>query len=89
MLYTDDTPLTPADPVAPARRSPAANKKAASHHTPDGLPAYNLTDMINELGTICRNQLRIGDSPHTFPRLTNTNPVQAKALQLLNTSPGK
>ena len=89
MLYTDDTPLTPADPVAPARRSPAANKKAASHHTPDGLPAYNLTDMINELGTICRNQLRIGDSPHTFPRLTNTNPAQAKALQLLNTSPGK
>ena len=89
MLYTDDTPLTPADPVAPARRSPAANKKAASHHTPDGQPAYNLTDMINELGTICRNQLRIGDSPHTFPRPTNTNPVQAKALQLLNTSPGK
>ena len=80
MLYTDDTPLTPADPVAPARRSPAANKKAASHHTPDGLPAYNLTDLINELGTICRNQLRIGDSPHTFPRLTNTNPVLSDML---------
>ncbi len=89
MLYTDDTPLTPADPVAPARRSPAANAKAGSHRTPDGLPAYNLTDLINELGTICRNQIRIGDSPHTFPRLTNTNPVHAKALQLLNTSPGK
>ena len=89
MLYTDDTPLTPADPVAPARRSPAANKKAGSHHTPDGLPAYNLTDLINELGTICRNQLRIGDSPHTFPRLTNTNTIQAKALQLLNTTLGK
>ena len=89
MLYTDDTPLTPADPVAPAQRSPAANKKAGSHHTPDGLPAYNLTDLINELGTICRNQLRIGESPHTFPRLTNTNTIQAKALQLLNTSLGK
>ena len=89
MLYTDDTPLTPADPVARAQRSPAANKKAGSHHTPDGLPAYNLTDLINELGTICRNQLRIGDSPHTFPRLTNTNTIQAKALQLLNTPLGK
>ena len=88
-LYTDDTPLTPADPVARAQRSPAANKKAGSHHTPDGLPAYNLTDLINELGTICRNQLRIGDSPHTFPRLTNTNTIQAKALQLLNTPLGK
>jgi hypothetical protein len=89
MLYTDDTPLTPADPVAPARRSPAANNKAGSHHTPDGLPVYDLTDMIAELGTICRNHLRIGDTPHTFPHLTNTNPVQAKALELLNTSPGK
>jgi transposase len=85
MLYTDDTPLSPTDPVAPARRSPAANRKAGSHHTPDGLPAYNLTDLIAELGTVCRNQLRIGQGEHTFPRLTNTNPVQAKALDLLNT----
>jgi hypothetical protein len=84
MLFTDDTPLTPADPVAPARRSPAANTKAGSARTPDGLPAYNLPDLIAELGTICRNQLRIGESEHTFPRLTNTNPAQAKALTLLD-----
>ena len=84
MLFTDDTPLTPADPVAPARRSPAANTKAASHHTPDGLPAYNLADLIAELGTICRNQLRIGEHEHTFPRLTNPNLVQANTLELLD-----
>ena len=84
MLYTDDTPLSPADPVAPAQRSPAANTKAASGHTPDGLPAFSLTDLISELGTICRNYLRIGTSQHTFPRLTNHNPAQAKALELLN-----
>ena len=84
MLYTDDTPLAPADPVAPAQRSPAASAKAGSHHTPDGLPAYNLPDLIAELGTICKNQLRIGDSEHTYPRLTNPNQIQAKALELLN-----
>jgi hypothetical protein len=84
MLFTDDTPLTPTDPVAPARRSPAANTKAGSHRTPDGLPAYSLTDLIAELGTICRNQLRIGHNEHTFPRLTNTNQLQAKALELLD-----
>jgi hypothetical protein len=84
MLFTDDTPLTPADPVKPAQRSPAANTKAGSHRTPDGLPAYNLTDLIKELGTICRNQLRIGDTKHTFPRLTNANQIQAKALELLD-----
>ncbi|MGZ6565619.1 MAG: IS1634 family transposase [Solirubrobacteraceae bacterium] len=84
MLFSDDTPLTPADPVAPAQRSPAANTKAGSHRTPDGLPAYNLPDLITELGTICRNQLRIGDTEHTLPRLTSPNTIQTKALELLN-----
>ncbi len=84
MLFTDDTPLTPADPVAPARRSPAANTKAATGRTPDGLPAFSLPDLIAELGTVCRNQLRIGASEHTFPRLTSANNIQAKALELLD-----
>jgi transposase len=89
MLFTDDTPIAPTDPVAPARRSPAANTKAGSHRTPDGLPAYNLPDLIAELGTLCRNQLRIGESPHTFPRLTNLNTIQAKALELLDVTLAK
>ncbi len=88
MLFHDDTPLAPADPVAPARRSPAAKAKAASGRTPDGLPAFNLTDLIAELGTVCRNQLRIGTSHHTFPRLTNRNNIQAKALELLDVKLG-
>jgi hypothetical protein len=84
MLFTDDTPLTPTDPVAPAQRSTAATAKAGSARTADGLPAYSLPDLIAELGTICRNQLRIGESHHSFARLTNRNPVQAKALELLD-----
>jgi transposase len=88
MLFTDDTPLAPADPVAPARRSSAANTKAGRARTPDGLPAYNLTDLLAELGTICRNQLRVATSDHTFPRLTNRNLVQTKALELLNVKLG-
>jgi len=84
ILYTDDTPLMPTDPVAPAQRSAAAKAKDASHRTIDGLPAYSLTDLIAELGTICRNHLRIGHNKHTFPRLTNTNQIQAKTLELLD-----
>jgi len=83
MLFTDDQPLAPADPVAPAERSPAAKTKAASARTPDGLPAYSLSDLLAELGTICRNQLRIGAGEHTFQRLTTANQTQAKALELL------
>jgi Transposase DDE domain len=89
MIFTDDTPLAPTDPVAPATRSPAAKKKAASHRTTDGLPAYNLTDLIEELSTLARNQLRIGQTSHTFTRLTKPNPIQAKALQLLDINPNK
>jgi Transposase DDE domain len=89
LLFTDDVPLMPADPVAPARRSAAAKATDASHRTAEGLPAYSLTDLIAELGTVCRNQLRIGESRHTFPRLTNTNEIQAKALELLDVKLGK
>jgi transposase len=68
MLFTDQAPLTPADPVAPAQRSSAAKTKDGSARTPDGHPAYSLSDLIAELGTLCRNQLRVGQSKHTFSR---------------------
>jgi hypothetical protein len=86
LLFTDETPLAPTDPVAPAQRSPAAKAKAGSQTTPDDLPAHSLTDLLAELGTICRNQLRIGDSEHTFARLTTPTTLQARALELLNTT---
>jgi transposase len=84
MLFTDDTPLAPTDPVSSAQRSPAAKKKAATARTSDGLPAYSLTDLIAELATLTRNQLRIGQSEHTFPRLSKPSPIQAKTLELLD-----
>ncbi len=71
-------------PSRPPDAPPPPTPKPAAPAPPTGCPAYNLTDLIDELGTICRNQLRIGNSEHTFPRLTNPNPVQAKALKLLN-----
>lgn len=84
MLFTDETPLAPVDPVAPARRSPAAKTKAGSQTTPEDLPAHSLTDLLAELGTISRNQLRIGASEHSFPRLTTPTTLQARALDLLD-----
>ena len=38
MLFCDDTPIAPADPVAPARRSPAAIAKASTARTTTGHP---------------------------------------------------
>jgi hypothetical protein len=84
MLFTDHAPLTPADPVAPARRSPAAKAKAGSASTEDGHPASNLADLLSELATIARNEIRIGEAEHTFTRLTKPTPLQARALELLD-----
>jgi Transposase DDE domain len=84
LLFTDETPLTPTDPVKPATRSPSARAKAGSHTTPAGHPAHTLTDLIADLGTICRNTVRIGHAEHTFTRLTTPTPLQGHALELLD-----
>ena len=83
LLFTDTEPLSPTDPVAPAQRSAAAKAKAGSARTPDGHTAHSFTDLIAELGTLCRNELRIGGAEHTFRRLTTPTNLQARALELL------
>jgi Transposase DDE domain len=84
LLFTDEQPLAPADPVAPAQRSPTAKAKDGSHRTADGLPASSLPDLLAELGTICRNTLRVGHGDHTFTRLTTPTELQTTALELLD-----
>jgi hypothetical protein len=84
LLFTDETPLTPADPVKPATRSTSAQAKAGTATTTDGHPAHTLTDLLADLGTLCRNTVRIGHAEHTFTRLTTPTPLQAHALQLLD-----
>jgi Transposase DDE domain len=84
LLFTDETAITPADPVAPATRSPSAHAKAGSARTPDGHPAHSLPDLLADLGTLTRNQIRIGTGEHTLTRLSTPTPLQARALELLN-----
>jgi hypothetical protein len=89
MLFADDTPLAPADPVAPSQRSPQAAAKAGSARTADGHVAHSLEDLLKDLGTLCANTVRIGDSPYTFTRLTTPTELQAAAYQLIGVKPGK
>jgi hypothetical protein len=89
MLFCDDTPLSPADPVAPARRSPQAAAKAGSARTADGLAAHSFEDLLKDLGTLCRNTIRIGTSPYTFTRLTTPTELQTAAYELIGDKPGK
>ena len=84
LLFTDQTPLTPTDPVKPATRSASARAKAGSATTADGYPAHTLPDLLADLGTICRNTVRIATAEHTFTRLTTPSPLQAHTLELLD-----
>ena len=89
LLFADDTPLSAADPVAPAERSPQAAAKAGSGRTADGQVAHSLDDLLTDLGTLCRNTIRIGPTPATFARLTTPTVLQAHAFEHLGINPGK
>jgi transposase len=84
LLFTDDTPLAPTDPVKPATRSASAHAKAGSARTADDFAAHTLPDLLADLGTLTRNQIRTSASEHTFTRLTTPTPLQAHALDLLD-----
>ena len=89
LLFKDDSPLAPTDPVAPAERSATARKKAASKRTEDDLPVSNFRDLLDALGTLCRNHIRLHRSEASFDQLTEQNKLQRRAFQLLELNPNR
>ena len=74
------------DPVAPAKRSEAAEIKATSRQLQDGTPTHSFSTLLDELGTIVRNTCRTPnacpDAP-TFDVTTISNPKQQRAFELI------
>ncbi|MHB1166473.1 MAG: IS1634 family transposase, partial [Candidatus Nanopelagicales bacterium] len=86
LTFTDEDRPEPVDPVAPARRSTAADRKAATKTTTDDLPARSFTSLLDHLGTLTRNDLRYGDQDGpTVPTLAMPTPIQRRAFELLGT----
>jgi Transposase DDE domain len=83
LTFTDEHHTEPADPVAPARRSPAADHKAAAKTTRDGLPAQSFTSLLAHLAILTRNDLRYGDRGPVVPTLAEPTPVQRRAFDLI------
>lgn len=50
-------------PVAAARVSPAAAAKASSRHTAEGQPVHSWRSLLQDLATLTRNTVRLGDAP--------------------------
>jgi hypothetical protein len=89
LLFVDDAPLAPADPVAPARRSQAATAKRATKRTASGLPASSFRDLLDALATLARNRIRLAGHDVTFDQLSKQTPLQRRAFQLLELNPSR
>ncbi|MGQ0651131.1 MAG: IS1634 family transposase [Betaproteobacteria bacterium] len=90
LLFADEDQSAKArrDPVAPAKRSAKAQRKADTHRLNDGSPAHSLRTLFEALSSIVRNTCRAPNSPEdapTFTITTRANYTQQRALDLLNT----
>jgi hypothetical protein len=45
--------------VAPAERSPAAQRKVAARRTDDGLPVHSFRSLLSDLATLCLNKVTL------------------------------
>ena len=70
--------------VAPAQRSPAAKRKAATRRTDDGLPVHSFRSLLNDLATLCLNKVSLpSNQKYRFDLPTKPTPLQARAFELL------
>jgi hypothetical protein len=70
--------------VSPAQRSPQAKSKDADKRTEDGMPVHSFQTLLQDLATLTRNEVRVGEQ--TLYMLATPTPVQIRALQLLQVS---
>jgi hypothetical protein len=70
--------------VAPARPSPAAQRKALTKRTDDDLPVTSFHDLIDMLGTIVRDTVRPTNTTlPSFFKITTPARLQQRAFDLL------
>lgn len=90
LLYADEDQKAKdlRDPVAPAKRSDSAMKKASTKRLDDGSRVFSFRSLLSHLGAIVRATCRCSDgkdTSDTFIMITRRNPKQQKAFDLLQT----
>jgi hypothetical protein len=83
LTYTDQDPPAPDNPVAPARRSAAAQAKASGQHDPAGQPYHSFRGLLEHLATLTRNQVRYTGTQVAIAMLTEPTSTQRQAFQLI------
>lgn len=87
LLFKDECPPTPTDPVAKASRSAAATEKAQTKRTADHGLCHSFESLISELGLRVRNTIHLAGSHASFEQLTEPSTLQARALELIASVP--
>jgi hypothetical protein len=84
LTFTDEDPPAPGNPVAPARRSAAAQAKASYQRDPAGRPCRSFRGLLGHLATLTRNQARFAGTAVTVPMLAEPTSTQRQAFDLLD-----
>ena len=74
--------------VAPAQRSPTAQKKAKEKRTEDDFPVHSFQTLLGDLATLTKNyvQAKVNDSP-PFIQYSKPTRLQSQAFELLKVVP--
>lgn len=85
LTFTDEHRPDPVDPVAPAKRSTAAQRKASTGLTAAGEPAYSFGGLLDHLATLTRNRIHIGghDDDAVFELVATPTTTQRRAFELI------
>ncbi len=77
-------------PVAPAQPSPAAQSKAATRVTAEGLPVHSFRTRLDDLASLALNQVRLrGPANRRLTLVTQPTAVQKRAFELLGVKPDR
>ena len=69
--------------MAPARRSARALAKARTQRRADGGPVCDFRGLLDELGTLTWNTIRVPGSDATFTKLALPTALHDEALRLI------
>ncbi|MDA8037778.1 MAG: IS1634 family transposase [Actinomycetota bacterium] len=83
LTFTGTEVPTRSDPVAPAPRSRSARKKDAAKKSSTGESVRGFRELLEHLGTLTRNTMRVVGTGVTFDLLATPTPTQRRAFELL------
>jgi transposase len=81
LLFSDEEPTVPQDPVTQTTRSAAALEKERTHRTKSGEVAHSFPTLLEHLATLARCTMTIAGVPGV-EKLSEPTPLQSRALEL-------